>query len=601
MAGLLTAGVLSQFYGSVTVVERDRLPERPDHRKGVPQGRHVHQFLTRGTHALAELFPGILDELVAAGAVINDPSRIYARMGHYELTCTGRPADPEALTYYQASRPLVEFGVRRRVTALHNVTFLDGHEAAEPVSTADTVTGVRIINRDNGIATVLDADLVVDAMGRATRTPAFLDDHGFGWPPEEQTTASWAYSSHLMHIPDGRIAERMAMVDPGNSTTRLLLLAYENNTWMLAIGHAVGHKDPPADFAELLTTAEGLIPAPIMAGLRDATPIGDIAIFRNTAAVWRRYDRMAHFPAGALVIGDALCNLNPLHGQGMTMAAVQALTLRDCLRDGDTDLRHRFFSAAAGHIGATWAMNAVNDRAPSAAGAAGPLRRRINRWMTNAALRAAAGDITVKERLFRVANLVDPPARLQDPALLPRILFANLRHRRRICDDDQMADRCAECGFTYDLAQAETVGVDIRRHVAEIVAILHDVGLNLRSRRQPGVWSPLEYGCHLRDMLLVQRERVLAARRVDRPDCTSMGRDERVDHDGYATQEPDDVARQLTDAAKLFSNVLARLGADWDRTVLYHYPQTQQRSLRWVAVHTLHEAHHHLLDIRAQV
>ena len=111
-----------------------------------------------------------------------------------------------------------------------------------------------------------------------------------------------------------------------------------------------------------------------------------------------------------------------------------------------------------------------------------------------------------------------------------------------------------------------------------------------------------EYGCHLRDMLLVQRERVLAARRVDRPDCPPSGRDERVVHDGYAEQEPEDVARQLADAAQLFSNVLARLAADdWDRTVIYHYPETRERPLRWVAIHTLHEAQHHLLDIRRQV
>lgn len=165
-----------------------------------------------------------------------------------------------------------------------------------------------------------------------------------------------------------------------------------------------------------------------------------------------------------------------------------------------------------------------------------------------------------------------------------------------------MADRCLECGFVYDPGQSATVARDIRERVAEAVAVLRDHDVKLRLRRQPGVWSPLEYGCHLRDMLLVQRERVLAARRMDRPDCPSSGRDERVVHDGYAEQEPEDVARQLTDAAQLFSNVLARLAADdWDRTVIYHYPETSERSLRWVAVHTLHEAQHHLLDIRRQL
>lgn len=163
-------------------------------------------------------------------------------------------------------------------------------------------------------------------------------------------------------------------------------------------------------------------------------------------------------------------------------------------------------------------------------------------------------------------------------------------------------DRCADCGFVYDLGRSGTVERDIGERVAEVVALLRAGEVDLRSRRRPGVWSPLEYGCHLRDMLLVQRERVLAARRVDRPDCPPSGRDERVIHDGYAEQDPEDVARQLGDAAQLFSNVLARLAPDdWDRMLIYHCPESRERSLRWVAIHTLHEAQHHLLDIRRQI
>src|SRR5580693_4151668 len=146
-----------------------------------------------------------------------------------------------------------------------------------------------------------------------------------------------------------------------------------------------------------------------------------------------------------------------------------------------------------------------------------------------------------------------------------------------------VTDECLDCGFVYDLSQAGTVERDIRERVADVVAILRDREANLRSRRQPGVWSPLEYGCHLRDMLLVQRERVLAALRSDRPDCTTMGRDERVVHDGYADQEPADVARQLGDAALMYGNVLGRLSADdWNRAVVYHFPETSVRSLRWL-------------------
>ena len=163
-------------------------------------------------------------------------------------------------------------------------------------------------------------------------------------------------------------------------------------------------------------------------------------------------------------------------------------------------------------------------------------------------------------------------------------------------------DRCDGCGFIYDLGTAESAGAAIVDGAGELATVLRDPPANLRSRPEPQTWSPLEYGCHVRDVMLVQRERVLAARRMHRPTFQPMGRDERVDHDGYAEQDPGDVARQLTDAAQLFANVLARLGpTDWERTVMYNYPEPFERSLRWVAVHTAHEVRHHLLDVRRQL
>jgi hypothetical protein len=162
-------------------------------------------------------------------------------------------------------------------------------------------------------------------------------------------------------------------------------------------------------------------------------------------------------------------------------------------------------------------------------------------------------------------------------------------------------DRCAQCGFEYDLADAESAAPAILTTVSHLADVLREPDPDLRTRSEPDTWSPLEYGCHVRDVLLVQRERVLAARRTDTPAFEPMGRDERVEHDGYRGQDPDAVARQLVDAATLFTNVLSRLDdADWERRVVYGYPSTRERSLRWVAVHTVHEVRHHLLDVRRQ-
>lgn len=137
---------------------------------------------------------------------------------------------------------------------------------------------------------------------------------------------------------------------------------------------------------------------------------------------------------------------------------------------------------------------------------------------------------------------------------------------------------------------------------ADVAAILTGGGAALLARREASRWSPLEYGCHVRDMLLVQRERLLATRRLDKPVAEPMGRDERPDLDGYSEQDPADVARQLRDAAQMMAHDLARLsGTDWERTLTYTYPSRAERSLGWLAIHTAHEVRHHLIDVREQL
>src|SRR3954468_10887231 len=163
-------------------------------------------------------------------------------------------------------------------------------------------------------------------------------------------------------------------------------------------------------------------------------------------------------------------------------------------------------------------------------------------------------------------------------------------------------ERCDGCGFVYDLELAPVAADEMMAMAARLASILvsGDIAA-VTTRPQPQTWSALEYACHLRDVLLVQRERVLLTLRVDQPNVEPMGRDERVDHDGYNQQRPVDVARQLGDAALMFGGVLRRLDdRSWDRTLIYNYPEPSVRSLRWVAVHTLHEATHHLGDVQPQ-
>ena len=147
ISGLLAARVLADYFESVTVVERDALGDTPDNRRGVPQGRHLHGLLMRGSQVIDDMFPGILDEVVAAGAPHfdgTDLSRMYLCMNGHVLA---RAGDAEELAIYGPSRPLLESHIRRRTRSLGNVTLLDAHDVVDVTSTPsrDRVTGVCVV------------------------------------------------------------------------------------------------------------------------------------------------------------------------------------------------------------------------------------------------------------------------------------------------------------------------------------------------------------------------------------------------------------------------------------------------------------------------
>jgi 2-polyprenyl-6-methoxyphenol hydroxylase-like FAD-dependent oxidoreductase len=434
-AGLLSARVLAKYYECVTVIERDAMVDSPTPRKGVPQGRHLHSLLPRGSQILEELFPELLNDLVADGVHVvddGDLSRIYTRMGPYELNRTGKFADPTAVRQLLPSRPVLEHHLRRRVRAQPNIDIRDNHDVLELISTAPhRVTGVRIAHRAAAAHHTLDAELIVDATGRASRTPALLTHLGYGAPPQRLSTAQGTYYSQRLAVPAEAIPERLVLVVPNDGSPAGGLVAAENDTYILTVT-GLGESPPPADFSDMIALAEKFAPATTIPGLRAARPCGGIATYRYQRGIWHRYDKMRDFPTGLLVIGDALCTLNPVRGQGMTMAALQTLALRDVLRNGATDLGLRFYAAAAKQIAPVWFTNEALE--PNIdAGRRASLSRSVTSWFTKTALRAASADIVLTERFFRVGALIDPPQRLQDPAVIARVLLSPiLRSRGRV-------------------------------------------------------------------------------------------------------------------------------------------------------------------------
>ncbi len=436
MGGLLAARVLADFFRTVTVVERDVLPDGPAVRRGVPQGRHVHVLLARGAQILDQLFPGFLNELVAAGAPVWDDgelSQLHLSFGGHEMLRSGKLAgEPKALAVYMASRPFLECQVRRRLQAISNVTILGGHDVTALTSTRDRnrVTGVRVVNRDSGAQRELTADVVIDATGRGAHTPAFLESLGYGRPVEDHIVMHTTYVSQLLRIPHGTLKEMLVDIGPApGRPTGMFLAGYENDTWIFTVFGMVGH-EPPRDLAGMLSFAQDYCPAHLTAAVRAAEPIGEVAQHRMPSSQWRRYDKMPRLPDGLLVCGDAVCSLNPIYGQGMTVAALDAAALRDCLRRGGTDLPRRYFRASAKTIGVAWQIVAGSDLIfPEVAGRRSRSMR-ITTRLVDWALTACESDPVVAARFFMVNGLIDPPTLLLDPAFIYRVAVANRRRRR---------------------------------------------------------------------------------------------------------------------------------------------------------------------------
>ncbi|AQZ65072.1 putative secreted protein [[Actinomadura] parvosata subsp. kistnae] len=408
IAGLLSAAALHRRFAQVTVLDRDALPAVDAHRRGAGQSRHAHGLLARGSEIMDELLPGLSAELVAQGAIrgdLQDRAR-HIHAGH--RLARGN----SGLTGLLVSRPLLEGQVRRRVSALPGVRVLAERTVTGLLTRAGSVTGVRLASGE-----AIPADLVVDASGRGSRTPFWLGELGCRPPREERVAIDMRYATREFRRRDDHLAgDLVAIVAPTPEVPRAgVALALEDERWVVTLA-AYGEDPPfaPADFAAYAAT----LTAPDLHHLITAAePLGEPRAYHTPAAVRRRYERLASFPGGLLVTGDAVCAFNPLYGQGMTVAAMEARALLD------PDLgAAAFFRRIAAVVDPPWELTVGADlRMPVGAGRVPGKARLIGAYLDRFHA-AAAHDAELTRRFLRVTNLYDPPQSLMSPPALLRVL-----------------------------------------------------------------------------------------------------------------------------------------------------------------------------------
>jgi 2-polyprenyl-6-methoxyphenol hydroxylase-like FAD-dependent oxidoreductase len=425
IAGLAAARALSDSFRQVLVLERDALGRDAAPRIGVPQGKQPHALLVGGLHALTELFPGFVEQLLKSGAVSYDYRMCWWEMGGFDPL----PQRDLGIPIYSASRPLIEYVIREALKQLPNVTLQEQSRVeALTVSDSGAINGVRVAARGGAVNSVA-ADLVVDASGRGAPTLRLLDAIGCTRPDASSMGINIDYATAIFAKPkdapaDWRVAVTIARAPQERHGG--VIMPIEGDRWMVTLTTRHPQAPPPATHDEFLAFAQNLRTKTLFNAIRNAERMTPIARHRFTGSERVLWERLANIPRGLLLLGDAACHFNPLFGQGMSAAAQQALVLQGLLSAAidETDplgwLQSIYFQKLAAVLDAPWSV-AVSDFVYPETTGTRPENFEQTLKFAGGLLRLAVQDPEVHKLMTEVQQMLKPPSVYADPELRRRI------------------------------------------------------------------------------------------------------------------------------------------------------------------------------------
>ncbi|EJQ80538.1 FAD-dependent oxidoreductase [Bacillus toyonensis] len=429
MAGKFAAKALSTSFKEVIILEVGDKWDGKASRKRVPQSDHPHVLLKGGEKAIEELFPTITNELIKAGSIINNFTRDlkWHQFGLWKQPFIGE------VHMIQQSRPLLEWHIQKRIDQISNITItyktlvngllVDGK--------LNKVCGVKVKYLETGMQEEVHADIVIDASGFGSKSMEWLREYEIE-VQEEKVRIDLFYATKMFQLKENEELDCCNMLmSPSfpENPYGVLIQTIEDNRYFVTFSGYANEKAPQTD-DEFYDFAENLSISNVTDFLNKAEGITDIKTYKIPYQVRRRFDLVNNVPEGLLVVGDAQCRFDPVFGQGVSVAAMEAHQLQLLLQSRkqlDKTFTQQFYKKTADIIEIPWDMTTTEISRHPQLKRELTTKQKFQLWYTKQIYRLSASDSDVYIRLVRVMNLIRSPFHL----FHPKVLLAVLLNRKK--------------------------------------------------------------------------------------------------------------------------------------------------------------------------